>query len=144
MTNETTSQRISDQNQALARRFFAAQDELRGGPAPELCAEGYQAHLGGNPPVERAGHQAFAEAFYAAFDGMSHDVRVVIADASGVAVRFVLRGVHTGAFFGIPATGRAATIAANVLLEIEDGKVKTLYGMFDEAGMLRQLGVLPG
>lgn len=55
----------------------------------------------------------------------------------------MLRGSHTGAFFGIPATGRPVTIAANVLMQVADGKVTTLWGMFDEAGLLRQIGVLP-
>jgi predicted ester cyclase len=57
-------------------------------------------------------------------------------------VRFVLRGTHTGNLFGIPATGRAATIVANVAFHVADGKVSKLTGVFDEAGMLRQLGVL--
>jgi hypothetical protein len=31
-------------------------------------------------------------------------------------------------------------VAANIILHIADGKVTTLFGMFDEAGMLRQIG----
>ena len=60
-----------------------------------------------------------------------------------VVVRFVLRGTNDGAFFGIPATKKAVVIAAHVILRVSDGKVKDLFGLFDEAGMLRQLGVLP-
>lgn len=131
-------------NRGLGRKFFAEQDRLRGGPAPELCSPDYRAHLGGNPPVDRAGHEEFARSFYGAFEGLRHEVERVIADADDVAVRFILRGTHTGAFFGIPPTGRAVVIAANVLLRVHDGKVQELFGIFDEAGMLRQLGVLPG
>jgi len=36
------------------------------------------------------------------------------------------------------------TVTANVLLHVSDGKVTKLAGVFDEAGMLRQLGVLTG
>ena len=131
-------------NRSLGRRFFAEQDRLKGGPAPELCAPGDRAHLGGNPPVDRAGHEQFARAFYGAFDGMKHEVERVVADGDNVAVRFVLRGKHTGAFFGIPPTGKDVMIAANVLLSVRDGKVTEVFGIFDEAGMLRQLGVIPG
>jgi predicted ester cyclase len=130
-------------NRALGRRFFDEQDRLRGGPAEALCAPGYRAFLGGNPPVDRSGHEGFARAFYAAFDGIGHDIQEVIATEDRVAVRFVLRGTHTGSFFGIPATGRPVTVVANVILHVADGRVTTLEGVFDEAGILRQIGVIP-
>ncbi len=44
----------------------------------------------------------------------------------------------------IPPTGKRVTIWANVLMHLDGGNVKRLYGTFDEAGMLRQLGVIPG
>jgi predicted ester cyclase len=129
-------------NRALGRRFFEEQDRLRGGPAEALCAQGYTATLGGNPPVDRAGHEAFARAFYAAFPDMRHQVDDVFATATQVAVRFVLHGTNTGSFFGMPPTGARVSVAANVLMTVRDGKVTSLLGIFDEAGMLRQLGVL--
>jgi predicted ester cyclase len=60
-----------------------------------------------------------------------------------VAVRLVLQCTHTGTFFGIPATQRRVTIAENVVMDVSNGKVTKLMGVFDEAGMLRHLGVLP-
>ena len=128
---------------ALGRRFFEEQDRLRGGPAPDLCAPGYVALIGGNPPMPREGHEAFARAFYAAFPDIRHDIQDVFADADRVAVRFVLRGTHTGPFFGIPATERPVTVAAHVLMQVADGRVTKLAGIFDEAGLLRQIGALP-
>ncbi len=91
-----------EDNLALGRRFFAEQDRLRGGPAEALCAATYQAILGSNPPIDRAGHEAFARGFYAAFPDVGHDLEEVLATEDRVAVRFVLRGTHTGSFFGIP------------------------------------------
>jgi len=78
------------------------------------------------------------------FPGIAHTIEHVFATEDHVAVRFVLHGSHTGSFFGIPATGRPVAIAANVLMQVAGGKVTTLWGMFDEAGLLRQIGVLPG
>jgi steroid delta-isomerase-like uncharacterized protein len=141
----TTSQSKDtiDAHRELGRRFFAEQDRLRGGPAPELCAPSYSARLGGNPPVDRNGHEGFARAFYAAFPDMHHEVELVVADESAVAVRFVLHGTHTGSFFGIPASGKRVEIAANVVLLVSERRITELFGVFDEAGLLRQLGVLP-
>ena len=128
----------------LARRFFEEQDRLRGGPAPEMCDPAYVAVLGGNPPITREGHEGFARAFYAAFPDMAHDIEAAFGSGDRVAVRFVLRGTHRGSFFGIPATGRPVTVAAHVLMQVANGKVVKLHGIFDEAGLLRQLGVLNG
>lgn len=127
---------------ALGRRFFAEQDRLKGGPAAELCAADYQAVIGGNPPMDRDGHEMFANAFYAAFPDMTHTVEESFADGDRVAVRFTLRGTHTAPFFGIPATGRSVGVSANIVMHVSGGKVTRLYGAFDEAGLLRQLGVL--
>ena len=130
-------------NAQLARDFFAAQDRLRGGPDPFLCAEDYNAELGGNPSMPRAHHEGFAVAFYAGFPDMRHEIVEVLATESAAAVRFILHGTHTGSLFGIPATGRAVHVVTNVLLHITDGRVSRLQGVFDEAGMLRQIGMLP-
>ncbi len=133
---------MSDTLVTLARDFFAAQDRLRGGPDPALCTADYQAWLGGSPPVPREFHEGFARAFYAAFPDLAHTVDDVFAAGDRAAVRFTLRGTHQGAFFGIPATGRAVVVVANVLLTVRDGRISELRGIFDEAGLLRQLGVL--
>jgi steroid delta-isomerase-like uncharacterized protein len=134
---------LVDANRELGRRFFAEQDRLRGGPAPALCAPDYEAVLGGAPPVDRTGHEHFAAAFYGAFPDLAHTLEQVIATSDRVAVRFVLTGRHQAAFFGIPATGRAVRVVAHAILHVSDGRVTRLFGVFDEAGLLRQLGILP-
>jgi predicted ester cyclase len=133
----------ADANHAVGRRFFAEQDRLRGGPAADLCAPSYTAHIAGNPPIDLAGHQAFARAFYAAFPDMSHTVDDTVADDERVAVRFTLRGTQTGDFMGIPATGRPVELGAMAILHVAGGRVTSLRAGFDQLGMLRQLGVLP-
>lgn len=129
-------------NQALGPRFFAEQDRLRGGPAPQLCAPSYSARIGGSV-MDRAGHEYFATSFYAAFEGLHHVVEDVVADEKSVVVRFTIRGTQTAPFFGIPSTGKAIEVGAIAILQIESGLVTKLDAVFDEAGMLRQLGVLP-
>jgi predicted ester cyclase len=63
--------------------------------------------LSGLSRVDRAGHEAFATAFYAAFDGLHHTIETVFADDDHAAVRFLLSGTHTGIFLGVPASGRS-------------------------------------
>jgi len=141
---ESGAQRVSiEANRDLGRRFFAEQDRLRGGPSPELCAEDYRAALGSNPVFDRSGHEGFARAFYAAFPDVRHDIEDVVADERSASVRFILRGTHTGSFFGIPPTGKAIAIPAHAILRTDGRRVSELLAVFDEAGLLRQIGVLP-
>jgi predicted ester cyclase len=127
---------------AVGRRFFEEQDRVRGGPVPELCAPGYTAVLGGNPPMDRSGHEMFSKAFYSAFPDLTHTVDEAFGTSDRVAVRFTLRGTQQAPFMGIPATNRKIAVTANVLMHVSNGTVTRLLGAFDEAGLLRQLGVL--
>jgi predicted ester cyclase len=131
-------------NQELGRRFFEEQDRVRGGPVEALCAPGYTATLGGHAPMDRAGHEAFARGFYAGLPDAMHHIDEVIATVDRIAVRFTVRGTHDGNFFGISPTHKSVTTRANVVMHVEHGQVTHLFGIFDEAGLFRQMGVLPG
>jgi len=128
---------------ALGPFFFAEQDRLRGGPANELCAPEYTAQIGANPPMPLAGHQQFAAMFYAAFPDIHHVIEETVAEPDRVAVRFTLHGTHTGDFMGLPATGRTVAVPAIAILRVAAGKVTELHAVFDQAGMMRQLGGAP-
>jgi len=125
----------------FGRKFFESQDRLKGGPDPALCASTYVARIGSNPPMNLAGHDGFAKAFYGGFPGIYHTIDDTIADDSKVAVVFTLRGKHTGDFMGIPPTQKDISIGAIVVLTVIDGRVTELRGQFDQAGMMQQLGV---
>jgi steroid delta-isomerase-like uncharacterized protein len=132
-----------DSLMSIGRRFFVEQDRQRGPLAADLIAPSYTATIGGNPPMDQAGHDGFGRGFFAAFPDLHHEIELVLADGDHVFVRFMLHGTHQAAFFGIPATNKRIAVAAHAVLEVRDGRVTRLRGVFDEAGMLRQLGVLP-
>ena len=127
----------------VGRRFFEAQDRLRGGPDPDLCAPGYVSRIGSIPPMTLADHQQFATAFYGAFPDLMHTIHETVAGDGKAVVRFSLRGTHKNAFMGIPATGKEIEVGAIAIFTIADGKITELHGQFDQLGMMRQLGVVP-
>jgi predicted ester cyclase len=126
-------------NAQLARRFFAEQDRLRGGPASELCTPDYTAHLANNPAMDLAGHQAFARMFYGGFPDLRHDIVYAIGEGDTAAVRFTLYGTHTGPFLNLPITGRRVAVTASVMIRLESGSIAELWGEFDQLGLVRQL-----
>src|SRR5262245_61972417 len=118
MTTETMS--VVDANAALCREFFAEQDRLRGGPAPMHCGPEYTVTIGSNPPMDRAGHEAFAVGFYAGFPDALHHIDDVFATTDRTFIRAILHGTHTGNFFGIPATGKPMRVPLHAVFHMKD------------------------
>jgi len=127
----------------LPERFFKGQDRLEGPLPPELVAPEYRAEITGFPPMDAAGHAAFGQAFYAGFPDLHHTLDEVRPTDEGFAVRFTLRGTHTGDFMGMPPTGRPVAVGAIVLLSVVGGRVTHLRAIFDRFGLLEQLGAIP-
>lgn len=131
------------ENEAIGRQFFAEQDRLRGGPAPDLCAAGYTAQINGFPIMDLDGHHGMALGFYGAFPDLRHTVEDVIADDKQVAVRFRITGTHLGDFMGYPATKKPIDVVATAVLRVHNGKVANLKGVFDLQGLFQQIGAAP-
>ncbi len=68
----------------------------------------------------------------------------LLAEGDRVMARFTMTGTHTGDFFGIPATGKQISVGGVFIVRISDGRIVEHWGVEDEAGLLRQVGILPG
>lgn len=80
--------------------------------------------------------------FRAAFKG---DVVIddLVAEGDLVADRVHLDGTQTGAFFGVPATGKPVHIEANEIWRITDGKIVEGWHVENLLQVLIQLGAVP-
>jgi predicted ester cyclase len=134
---------VTEQAKATAVNFFKEQDRLHGGPADDLCADGYTAHLASFPAMDLAGHQEFSASFYAGFPDLKHRLEEVIADGDRVAVRFRITGTNTESFMGNPASGRPIEFEGLALMTVASGKVTELWAQFDQIGVLQQIGASP-
>lgn len=128
---------------SLPHRFFKGQDDLKGPLPPDLIASSYRAEIVGFPPMDAAGHADLGRAFYAGFPDIYHTIDEVIVADPHLVTRFTLRGTHTAPFMGAPPSGRAITVSAMAILTVSDGKVTHLRAMFDQLGLMRQIGVVP-
>jgi steroid delta-isomerase-like uncharacterized protein len=75
------------------------------------------------------------------------DRQVKIADqvvaGDKVVSRWQATGVHAGEFNGIPATGRRVSLTGISIDRIAGGRIVESWEVTDDAGLLRQLGVMP-
>ena len=147
MTSTITGPAVQQDLRALVQRFIDdvinAQD--LDGTLVEMVAEDF---VELNPlPGQRPGRAGLADVLALMFAGFPdlrwtlHDTRVEGDRVMGFST---WTGTHKGEFMGIPATGRAATIEAWTIDRYRDGIFVESRIIMDVAGLLGQLGVLPG
>lgn len=57
--------------------------------------------------------------------------------------RVTWRGIHTGEFNGIPATGRPIELRGINLFKLKDGRIVEQRAELDFFGLLQQIGAIP-
>ena len=66
-----------------------------------------------------------------------------IAEGDVVVTRWTARGTHKGVFMVIPLTGEQAMTTGISITRVASGKFVEGWTIFDEFGLLQQLGVIP-
>ncbi|MGA9102936.1 ester cyclase [Aeromicrobium sp.] len=74
-----------------------------------------------------------------AFSDQRWEMHDVIEEGDKVMLRCTHSGVHTGEFFGLPATGRPFAYNQMHLIRIEEGLGVEHWAVRDDAGLMQQL-----
>ncbi len=67
----------------------------------------------------------------------------VVAEGDIVAVDYTNDMTHSGAFFGIPATGKRVHATGQFMREVKNGKVTAEWQTTNSSGLMQQLGAIP-
>src|SRR3970282_2938390 len=62
---------------------------------------------------------------------------------SKVIYRWTGSGTHQGTLFGIPATGKKMSVDGITIDRFSESKLVESWNVFDQLGMMQQLGVIP-
>lgn len=111
----------------------------------ELLSEDFVEHIPGpGQQTDRQGTKDFIAQVLAAFPDMEIEIErdVVEGDIIASVVRFT--GTHQGEFAGVPATGKRVSVYATDFGRLRDGRWTDHWGLVDTAGLMAQLGVMPG
>lgn len=99
--------------------------------------------LAPNMPQGLEGTKLLASTFFAAYPDIQVTVEDLLAEGDQVVLRWSARGTHTGELMGIPPTGKEVTITGIAIDRFEDGQSVEHWEIFDQLGMMQQLGVVP-
>ena len=137
----------AEANKAVARRFLEevfSQGNLA--VADEITAADHvnlgPAALPGLPPGPE-GNKQLVMLYRNAFPDVQFTVDEQIAEGDKVVTRWTGRGTHEGELAGIPATGKSTTVTGIAVNRIVNGKIVESWGIFDQFGLMQQLGVIP-
>ena len=133
-----------EDNKNIVRRFFEegpSKGDLSA--ANELLAPNFALHtpLPSAPGIQ--GMNDVITACRAAFEHLNVTIDDMLADGDRVAARFTARGMHKGAFMGLPPTGKSITMTGIEIFRIENGKIAELWGESNLLGLMQQLGIIP-
>lgn len=136
----------TEENKAIVRRV---NDEVWSAGhldvIDELIADDFVATVVGAPEQIR-GPQGFRE-FVLMYRTAFPDLRITIdeqfAEGETVVTRWTAIGTNEGELMGMPATGKQATTAGININRISGGKLVEGWGLFDQLGLLQQIGAVP-
>ncbi len=95
------------------------------------------------PQLGREGVRQMFAAYYHAFPDLQITPDEIIVEGDQVALFWTARGTHLGSILNIPGSGRCITARGVNRLVLQDGKIVETLTIWDVAGMLRGLGLLP-
>jgi predicted ester cyclase len=122
----------------VARRFY---EEVINERRPELVADlvspGF-VHNGEARGIE--GQTEAVQAYLDAFDPLTAEIELILAEGDLVGSRQRWTGTHSGPFMGIAPSGRRVEFTSNALLRVRDGRIAEAWDEVDLLGLRRQLG----
>jgi steroid delta-isomerase-like uncharacterized protein len=90
------------------------------------------------------GVTAFFRMYIAAFPDLHMVPEDVIASGDKAVARVRVTGTHTGAFMGMPPTGRRIEVQLIDIIRFgDDGRAREHWGVVDQFAMMQQLGAIP-
>ena len=134
-----------DANKALVRRFV---DEVfmhgRLDAVDELLADDFVSHTWRSTGDGKGDLRRAIDRLSTFLADVSFTIEDLIAEGDRVAVRVTARATQVGEFMGLAPSGKGYAIGEIHIFRIRDGKVAEHWHQYDQLGMLRQLGAMPG
>ncbi|MEA2575935.1 MAG: hypothetical protein QOH93_3233 [Chloroflexia bacterium] len=140
---QETNKMSAEENKITARRFFELFSSGDFDGASQLVAENVIVH--GFPGLQpgRENYKQVGQMFARAFPDHQSIVEDQVAEGDRVVTRTTFRGTHLGDLQGIPPTGKQIAFSSVMIDRFENGLIAERWVVFDQFGMLQQLGVIP-
>lgn len=89
-----------------------------------------------------AGMRDYYANFHTGFPGFEFGIKDIFGQEDKLVKHWYFKGIHTGEFFGMPATGKVVELEGTTLVEMRDGKIVSEHDFMDNLSMFTQLGMV--
>jgi len=134
-----------ERNKAIVRRFI--EEIFVGGShdaVDELVDERMVAHTWPSTGHPRDDLKAAIDRVSGALADTEFTIDDLIAEGDRVAARLTTAATQVGEFMGLPPSGKRYSIEEIHVFRLRDGRVVEHWHQFDQMGMMKQLGAMPG
>jgi steroid delta-isomerase-like uncharacterized protein len=139
-------QQLSQTNKAIALRF--AKEGWGTQPNWEkvwdkLVAADMVLHFNSFPDaiVGLEANKTFSKDLFKGFPKIESTIENVVAEGDTVIYRSTLQGKQTGAFLGMPATGKKVRMNDFTMVKLKDGKIREMWYETNLLSLMQQLGL---
>lgn len=134
-----------DDNKALVRRFIKEIFvEGRRETVDELLADDFIAHTWPSTGHPKDDLKSAIDRTSKGLANPTFTIDDLIAEDDQVAARLTTSATQVGPFMGMPPSGKTYKIEEIHIFRIRGGKVTEHWHQFDQMGMMKQLGAMPG
>jgi len=134
--------KLGDQNKAIARAalfdYLNHRDFKR---FEAIHTKEFVKHYNNSPVENLSEEMRDAKGQFESSSDLTFTENWMIAEGDKVAVCSVAKGTHTGAFRGVPATGKSYELTSLTVWRFVDGKIAEEWVFFNELDLYRQLGL---
>jgi steroid delta-isomerase-like uncharacterized protein len=135
---------MSEANIALAKRWFEeVWNKSRREAIDEMLAPEAPIHEGEASMQGPDGFKPFFDRMQSSFSGIRVTVEDAIAHGDKVCVRWSCAMTHTGAGFGMPATGKHLKVTGISIVQVEGGRLVEGWQNWDMMGLMQQIQDTP-
>lgn len=87
-------------------------------------------------------YKAVLARFLRAFSGLKFEVLDMVCEKDKVVASWMITGVHTGEYNGIPPTNKKIAVEGISIHQIANGKIMDTSSVWDTLGLLKKIGAI--
>ena len=121
-------------------RFYQAYNDHDASLWEQALAPSYVGHVNGQTIPSREVGKGFVAALLTAFPDIHYSIEDALQVGDRAAVRWSATATHTGNLFGLAPTQKKVSLIGMTIFRVQNGQVAELWDVWDEAGLMKQLG----
>ena len=121
-------------------RFYQVYNDHNASLWEQAMAPSYVGHVNGQTIPSREVGKGFVAALLSAFPDIHYSIDDALQSDDRAAERWSATATHTGILFGLAPTRKKVSMIGMTIFRVQDGQIGELWDVWDEAGLMKQLG----